>query len=381
MSSPWSSHLKAKFGTLDAAALSQLETMVQNFETAMIANKPKDRSEETYLIKTRRAVNQLIHSLVLDPESKSPKVYFRLEGRELDFVLGENVYSTTPRLLIKVPAAREDGATGFIKIDPVGEAVAANVVQAKITDKTVIVIPNQEGGQEKLEDRLLVQETALTPGEYVIWGGLKLADRKAVYDIVEKTMNPPEGKNAFQYYDEAGTVEDLAKIVKGVQALGFGNMYNSHEKYRTTSVQPLPAHEALKLETGAVSGFYEKPANAVSSSAIFLPGPIVFLGRGRAEETLPNNGYAVYEQVAGAEEYSIRPLSPSYIKENFVYRRSRENVDQKPGAGLAQIMFVPDHPLRDFVREFTSFQYSLSEFNHGARPQPKAANDFNTKVG
>jgi hypothetical protein len=193
-------------------------------------------------------------------------------------------------------------------------------------------------------------------------------------------MNPPEGRNAFQYFDEAGTVEDLARILRGIQALNFGNMYNSHDKYRTKNVQPIPAFQGRPLEPG-LSGFYEKPVNTVVNSAMFLPGPVVFLGRGRSEETLPENGYAVFEQVVGAEDFNIRPVSPGFVRENYVYRLTRTNVDEKPAQGVAQVMFVPDHPLRDFVREFTGFQYSLSDFNKGAHLKPKIAPDFKATAG
>lgn len=381
MANSWTPQLKAKFGTLDGPALQQLDQMVQSFEAAMVANKPKDRSDEPYALKTRRAVNQLIHSLVLDPaQEAAPRVLFRLEAREIDFVLADNIYSTTPRLLMKVPAARDDGASGPVKIEQVGDVVAANVIPPKLTDNTVLIIPNQEGGQSNLAERPVVQVTALSPGEYVIWSNLKLTDRKTIYGIVNEVMNPPEGKNAFQYFDEAATVEDLAKIVLKVQALGFGNMYNSHEKFRTNNVQPLPAFEGKALES-SLSGFYEKPVNAVANSAVFLPGPIMFVGRGRSEETLPENGYAVFEQPLGAEDYTVRPLSPHNIAQSYVYRRTRANVEEKPAAGLSQVMFIPDHPLRDFVREFTTFQNELVQFNKGVRPQPKATADFNAKVG
>lgn len=380
MTNSWTPQLKAKFGTLDAPALQQLDQMVQGFEAAMVANKPKERSEGPYAIKTRRAVNQLIHSLVLDTAQEgTPRVVFRLEAREVDFALADNIYSTAPRLLLKVPAAREEGASGPIKVEQIGDVVAANVIPPKLTDSTVLIIPNQEGGQSNIAERPVVQVTALSPGEYVIWSSLKMTDRKAIYGIVNEVMNPPEGKNAFQYYDEAGTVEDLAKIVLKVQAMGFGNMYNSHEKFRTNNVQPLPAFEGKGLEA-SLSGFYEKPVTS-ANSAVFLPGPILFIGRGTSEETLPENGYAVFEMPQGAEDYTVRPLSPHNISQSYVYRRTRTNVEEKPAAGLSQVMFVPDHPLRDFTREFTKFQNELVQFNNGVRPQPKPAADFNAKVG
>ena len=124
MTAPWLPQLKAKFSALGEASLDQLEKMVQSFEDTMIKNKPEERSLEPYLIKTRRAVSQLIHALEISPEAAdNPRLFFRLEARELDFSLGENVYSTTPRLLIKVPDRREEGGKGPITIEPVGTLV------------------------------------------------------------------------------------------------------------------------------------------------------------------------------------------------------------------------------------------------------------------
>ena len=361
--------IQNKFPTLDGAATQALQTIFRDFEAALDAAKPKET--DGYAIKVDRALDCALHNLVIVPGESGPKLFSRIEARDLDFTFGESVYSTTPRLLFRVPVARENPGAPPVVVEAVSKVVALEVKQAKVTDTTALIIPNQEGAQEKLEERPIVQYSALSAGEYVIIGGLKLADRKFVYDVVADVMNPPEGRSAFQYFDEAGTVEDLAKILDGVQKLGFGNMYNTSEKYRTTNVQPLPAYESVALDASAVSGFYEKPVNAVLSSAVYMPGPTAFIGRGRSEEVLPENGFAVYETVVGEEKFDIKPVSPSFMAANFVDRQSRMNVVGKPAQNMAVMMFKPDHPLRDFMRQYEGFQTALAGFNKGNRPDAR----------
>lgn len=354
--------------------VSQQFTQVLDDTFKLMMASDQAMSDEHKLIKVERAIRHICSQMRVGPDGVA---YICLGAHELDFGNAEGVFSETPRLLLKVHARRRNDAGNLVLNLPIlhkrSDVDAFSQVALKdATPGSVIAVPNQEGEADDIRDRPIKQISYLHPGEFIISGQLGMEGRKVAFEAVKTVMKCTDGEDPYKAYDERGTVEDLDEILAFIRRAGFGNIYNTDENYRTGKVNPMSDLEGRAVNAQKISGFYSKPPAAnTQMSSMYVPGQALFLGSGRANEVMNESFFAVMERKAHADkpdEVDIRPVSLTYMRKNFMGTESRENVSPPE---YAQIMFVPDHPLRDFPYEFACFMAGLDAFNKAKRAEKR----------
>lgn len=338
--------------------------------TDLMMKTDQQMEEDHKRIKVERAVRHICSQIRVGPDGIA---YMCLGAHELDFGNAEGVFSETPRLLLKVhPRRREGGTITPVINSPILHKRAeikafVEKTQEEAPDDCLIAIPNQEGEADDIRDRPIKQVSYMHAGEYVISGQLGMMGRKVAYEALKTVMKTAEGENPYKAYDDRGTVEDLNEILTIIRRAGYGNMYNTDEKYRLERVNPMSDLEGEATREDKISGFYSKPpTDNTRMSSMYIPGQALFLGSGRANEVMTESFFAVMETRKTEEnpfgEIDIRPVSMTYMRKNYISTDKRESIGVPQ---YAQIMFAPDHPLRDFPYEFACFMMGLDQFNKG----------------
>ncbi|HTK83541.1 MAG TPA: hypothetical protein VL625_00510 [Patescibacteria group bacterium] len=355
----------------DPSRAAEVRTALDTLYQDMVAANPNKLSESSQAIKVDRALEKLKHEL----RSMAGSLVYRIDiENELDFSGGDPAYSVAPRLLFAVPERKRNPEGQFpIALASLFNGPAAKLNEPVTTDKTVLLYFNQEGEEEKIEDRPNVQKVAVSPGDYVILGKVGMKGREAVWNTVRDVMKTAEGVNPFSDYDARGTVEDLAEIMQSLRRQGFGNQYNTYEKIRTALanngqgfIQPLPGRDP---EASQISGFYAKPTDKSGVTVRYVPGDVLLVGNGRGREMIKGGGFAVYEDLNGLRRYS--PASRGYAKLSMIFKRTKDPV--VPENEAAPLKFKPDHALQGFDAAVAKFLTTLSGINkkYAAEAQPE----------
>ncbi len=354
------------------ALAADLTAALDTLYADMMATNPNQISDSAHNIKVEQGLIQLQHDLSNSYNSATQRrslLYYIDIKRDLDFRGGDPAFSVTPRLLFRVPDKKKDESTQLpLRLPQIGHNTAPGLVRANVTDKTALVYLNQEGIEEKIEDRPAVQECAVAPGDFVIIGKVGMAGREAVWKTVADVMHVPEGQNPFAYYDEHGTIEDLGAILDSLRAQGFGNQYDTSDSYRKKleTIEPIPDQS---VNPEQVSGFYAKPADKTEATLRYIPGDVMLVGSGHAHEVINNGGFALYETSNGSERFA--PLSRAYAKLSMIFKRSSDAVE--PEKQAAPLLFSGDHVLRDFSVPVAKFLNTVSGINR--KYAPKLASD------
>lgn len=354
----------------DNQRAAEVTAALETLYAEMMATNPNNLESTSQNIKVEQALIQLQHDLhsVFNPKTGGRSLLYHINiKRDLDFRGGDPAFSVTPRLLFRVPERKRDESVSLpLRLNPIGDNVQPGVAKAVITDHTVLVYPNQEGPQEKIEDRPVVQECAVAPGDFVILGRVGMDGRKAVWDSVAAVMQVADGENPFTAFDECGTIEDLAEILDSVRAKGFGNQYNTSESYRS-GLDDIPQLSDAAINADQISGFYAKPSDKTEATLRYVPGDVFLVGSGQAKEVITGGGFALYEDSKGTERYA--PLSRAYAKLSMIFKRSSDAVD--PLKQAAPLKFAGDHPLRDFSGVVGKFLNTISQINQKYAPAPQ----------
>jgi hypothetical protein len=341
---------------------------IEHLKDGMLAAKQDHLSDDNHAIKVRAALDYVMQHIEVETSaSGAPEFLFNLQLNELDFSFSEPVYSTVPRLLLRVPD-RHDGPVDVI---PTDKPVPISVAQMPKSDSTLISFANEEGEQADVKDRPIVQINHLAAGEYVIIGKIPLSGRDEVWGTVSTIMQPAEDENPFKAFDERGTVVQLGAILTSLRNLGYSNQYNTDDTYRRSLASLPDAAGADANVDGKLSGFYEKPSQNVKASLLHLVGDFNMQTGGRANEIVRGNGYALAE-IAKDGQRDRRPISADYAK-TFNSRVS----DEPLAPAVERISFPtfkPDHALGDFGFAFNAFVAELGAINadyaRGEKPAP-----------
>jgi hypothetical protein len=356
----------------DAKLAADLTAALDTLYADMMATNPNQIGDSAQAIKVEQGLIQLQHDLsnAYNAATRRRSLLYYIDiKRDLDFRGGDPAFSVTPRLLFRVPEKKRSADTQLpLRLKPIGNNFAPGLTRANVTDKTALVYSNQEGIEEKIEDRPVVQECAVSPGDFVIIGKVGMAGRAAVWKTVADIMHVPDGQNPFAYYDEHGAVEDLGAILDSLRAQGFGNQYDTSDSYRKKleTIEPLPDQP---VNPEQVSGFYAKPADKTEATLRYVPGDVMLVGSGHAHEVINGGGFALYETSNGAERFA--PLSRAYAKLSMIFKRSCDAV--APEKQAAPLLFSGDHVLRDFSVPVAKFLNIVSQINR--QYAPKAAPD------
>lgn len=354
----------------DAARAAEVEAALDTLYQDMTSTNPNRIGPEGQAIKVQQALLQIKHDLRM----QAGVLLYRMNiQRDLDFRGGDPAFSVAPRLLFRVPSERRGPqATAPLVLKSLfnGKSTAQQPVT---TERTVLIYPNQEGLEEKIEDRPDVQICAVSPGEFVIIGKVGMEGRQTVWNTVAKVMKAEE--NPFAAFDEHGTVEDLGEILDDLRRQGIGNQYNTNQPYRDGLwnggkglIPPLPDREAAADQ---VSGFYAKPTDKTEATLRYVPGDVFLVGSGHAAETITGGGFALYEDSNGSQRYA--PLSRAYAKLSMLFKRSGDSV--VPERDAAPLKFAPDHPLRDFSAPVAKFLITISAINRKYAAAAKPVKD------
>lgn len=345
-----------------------VEDAVQLLKDEMLAVRQPHLTEANHMIKVRAALDHVLNSLTVEMTATgAPELLYTLNLPELDFTFSEPVYSTVPRLLLKVPAKG-----GPIDIVPTDKPVPISVQQAAASANAVLRFANEEGEQVLVQDRPIVQINNIAAGEFAIIGKIPLAARDAVSQVVADVMAAPHDTDPFAVFDAKGTVEQLGQILTGLRNLGYSNQYNTDDAYRKTLAGIADTHGA-EVNENKVSGFYEKPSQHIRAALLHLVGDFNMLSGGRAQEIVRGNGYALAEMGKDGLR-DRRPISADYAH-TFNSRVSDEPLD--PANEMISLpSFKADHPLADFAESFNRFTARLAVINaqyarHDAPPPAK----------
>ncbi len=335
-------------GIIDA-----LNDAFTELEKNMLSSKPDHLTEYDHQIKVQSGLRNIMHNLRVSQTDGS--LTFVLPFNQLDFTFGYPVYSPTPRLLLKVPSKRTSSAeNGIIEVKALCDKQLSTAESPLTTKDTVLIVPNQEGPEEDIKDRPVVQKSAYSSGDYVIFGHISAEQMPEVYDIISHACSVPKNVNAFEYIEENITLEEFASLITKLREKGFGNQYKTNEEYRE-SLNDLSIHDIESSET-AKSGFYQRNNERLRASSVYIPGEVL-LGF-HPEEKVQGGGFAVLLEQKG--KIGIRPVSKEFMRKN--YRHEINDTTVTPPAKV-NLTFSIGHDLRDFSFQFSEFLEHVHEIN------------------
>lgn len=304
-----------------------------------------------------------------EPDIDHPTVGISIPIWEMDFTQGEPVYSFTPRLLLKVPETRRNECSHVIEQAEEGPSQHTEKLGwggAPLPKDAVLIYPNQEGEQENVEERPVVQWSGVKPDDIVIIGRITPEAEPKITAIIENVIGQaPEGQPIWLHYEEAATIDDLADILTGLRKAGFSNQYQTTSKY---------LESANALTAGATSsGLFERDSDRERCSSIYIPGEIK-LGYNPSEE-ITGGGFAVIILSKNGKEY--RPVSSDFMEKNYRYNRTKTPV--VPSSN--QILFKDWHPLQNVETEFEELLTKIAELNKNIRKTHAIKPDGTAQTG
>lgn len=290
-----------------------------------------------------------------------PMLGISIPMRELDFGPGHPVYSITPRLLLKVPDKWREGSDKKPIVHreegPRQNKPIVGWEGTPLPEDAVITYPNQEGDQENVEDRPVVQWSGVRSREMVIIGRIDMTQRKQIASIITNVIGePPADKSVWKHYEETATIEDLSEILTNLRKAGFSNQYSPKPDYLLSAK---PAIEG----TTENSGFFSRDRDKEFCTMVFVRGDIRF--GYETQEEMTGGGYAtILMAVSGPKGNEFRPVSIAFARENYRYELNDKPVEPPK---RSQLRFRRDCELRTHEAAFEQLLDKMAEINKEIR--------------